>query len=353
MNKVNLIHSIPRSAGSVQFSFSRGKYLDGTIKSYYAPGHRPNMYWGGYTNPTDWPNAGTLLRVPQVVWLQARMAKARQINGTSFANTWKVYHPTEEGEAVVFFLGGDPNKPYSFDSGPFTQTQDNLYRTETDRLVALFGQVKSEIEGIRAGRTWIEVIDWNDWRTGGEVENDFNYGTDGFSILDIPPLTLDGDEVATPFFGTNFLNIYCGDILQGHNSFYDYFTQSDLVTPIPLNEYIEWQRNYPTLIAASRLHPAYSIRLYHPKSVFGHWIIEDVSLPLVAVDETGSLHARDDAFNGYPGRTSAAMDEACSLAAGDDLDMTHPGDTSSITATSLKTLIADHFGFNSDTGKDL
>ena len=62
MNKVPKSHLL---AGKL---FDRRKFLDGSAKVYYGPGQGPEVI-ANYTAPTDWNPAGSLLQMPQIVWL--------------------------------------------------------------------------------------------------------------------------------------------------------------------------------------------------------------------------------------------------------------------------------------------
>ncbi len=352
----NKKHSLLHFPSANGLLLKRSRFLDGTLKTYFAPGQRPYMVGrfnppsaDVYKKPTKWPAAGRLIRAPQVVWLEIRIGAAGSaaVMADPFVHQWLV---TAE--------------PFDFLAW---ETQPNPGRTEHLRLAPIFAAAKAAIEAIRPDRTWVEVVDWNE---------EFNVRTDHYFGVDSPFTTtwvslLDGlfEEgtstgagfITSPAFtggylGTDFFSIYCGDAFIQDRYMNDEIHPVDpqfliggsaAPTNLPANPY--WAASYPQLKAQIDKFYGYSSRLYHPPFGYHAWLQKDF-LPDPPDDESNITNATLDVWT----KTAENFDAAASIALVDKIDITHPGQSTLIVnSADVVNLVAAHFGFNPQTGKDL
>lgn len=358
-------YRLPRLAGQSGKLFRRSSFLEGRIKTYFAPGQRPYMIgtldprnnsgvWSvgtpatddDYTNPTDWPQVGNLLRPPQVVWLEIRIGAAgsESFMQDPFVHEWL--------DTAVNNLKWE--------------TQANYGRREHLRLAPIFAAVKARIEAIRPHVTFVEVADWcaetnvqtQPYDVAGSptvttwtslLDNQFEVGqSTGAGFIQAPAFS-------GSFFGVDFLSIFCGDALINGIYMNRQFGTSDPNFPIggscgatDLASNPFWAAAYGRLkIALPKFH-RYSSRLYHPPSSYRLW--EQKDIPPDPPDDDSNI------VNGALAvwlQSGPNFDQAASIAAADKIDITHPGDSTIITADYLVNLIAAHYGFDPSTGRDL
>lgn len=86
-----------------------------------------------YEPPTDWPGVGFLLRVPQVVVIILD---------------------------IYYALASDQFQPATNSSNNYVFSH-SYTRDEYFRILGVMDEVKSRIESIRAGRTFVTNVDWN------------------------------------------------------------------------------------------------------------------------------------------------------------------------------------------------
>lgn len=210
MPKPNQKHGIPRIIGGTPFSMRRSHFLDSTQKCFFGPGQPPDSgdqpgaepdgtpVTKEYQPPTDWPPAGQLLRVPQVVFLSpVDLNRLEAPSGFTMDYSYQIFQPDNIPPDWTINLSLD-----TFDiasHGPAVGPQID----EFNRLGTIFGLVKDQIESLRPGRTWVDILDW-----GGDFAANYLMD-DTTDFLLAPPLS---DSV---YFGTNFLHVYAGMPLTG------------------------------------------------------------------------------------------------------------------------------------------
>ena len=174
---INQVHGVPRLPDGTPLAPRRSHFLDTTQKCFYGPGQDPNsgdqtLYntvgefetSGSYTAPGDWPAAGTLLRVPQVVWIAKRMADIDT-------------RAAIEGGADPDFFGALSHEDY--------------------RLDLILDETTTRLADLRPGRTFVSYF--YDW-----FFNPVSVMVDTMDHMLAPPVT------EASYFGTNFLWIWAG-----------------------------------------------------------------------------------------------------------------------------------------------
>jgi hypothetical protein len=371
--KWSTIH-LPDKAG---FLPRRSKFLDGTLKAYYGPGQSPRMLgsyglilnpdesviWPDviagptsnpdtyYTNPTGWPAANRLLRMPQVVWLENKIVSM-------------FYAPTDPN--IIQWIDGDGNGQW--------ETVTHVTLAEALRLSPIFAAVKTTIESLRPGRTWVRVVDWC---IQGSVSSGPFSGLDGapsvttwvgrtdeggYSTTDVQGqggcFATGPSAAAGSYLGTDWFHVYVGDALID-NQFLDNqlgtadfnFNAGGSIEGHTLAEDPTglWTAAYNRLKAYARYAYGASVRLYHPPAGWVDWVHswDDTLGPIDSETINNGSMAIYRATAGH-------FDEAATIAAGDQVDLTHVGASTLITgAAYLVNLIADHFHFDPATGADL
>lgn len=342
---INQAHGIPRIVGRGGFPLSRGQFLDGKAKVYYGPKHRSNLF-AQYRNPGDWPEAGALLRVPRVVWLHTAHRHAVDGLGPVLTQFFVNFYtePQFPGE------GPELHPPAT---GLYHQGPDGLSQTvghtanadyaERFRLLAVFQEVKDRIESIQPGRCWVEIMDWNDPRGFDPDSAPYatpadDYFSDGFLQIAAPQAD------PGPFFGTDFLNVWAG------SGFFDAAFRTNFVPYVPTSPPDDDPligRPKSRLVAAYPDFRRHATKLYHPGQVWG--------LPDVGPDPAAALTTGYADFAELGAESNASDSGLFDTFASDmaDLGFEHPGPTTGLDADSLVKLIADHFRFDPDTGRDL
>jgi hypothetical protein len=433
---------LPRFPGKSGFPISRGKFLGGTWKTYYGPGQKPDAGEPMlYSSPTNWPKRGNLLRVPQVVWLDMQIAipgviskvtlvgiiPQQQYFNTVFSTpvlysgqfwtngTWLLTavsaspawnadatsqinsYPTSFGSWAGPITLGDGTLQWSIASG--TQVPDvkvttivNPLIAEKSRLMSMFNQVKSTVEGYRPGKTFVNVLD--PWGNPPPSQSDMYFPNHPGLYW---PMMAPSDTSVDSYFGTNYLHLYMGIPCTTERNTLDYTSSTDIAT---LNASRNATR--PLLSTASGnfygLREIYfgldkvipTIPLVLPNSpsdggaapggylalgLFPESSDPDVHVPGIFVDGWSNLPpptpadqvaswnagltnqvAIDNAWNaGYePYWLSVLRSDAVILSALDPpVEAIYAGQTTLVDAEYVIKLIASRYGFDPETGKDL
>lgn len=379
--------------GGQNFSTHRGLFLDGTWTAYFGAGQMPNIISNTYYVPTDWNKVKTLMRPPQVVWLEVRINWSQSHDFWNYSNTGPTTGLTMTPYTATFdplMAGMIGNVMINYEIDPTAtviladyiyDVQTNLAMVEKVRLNEVFADVKATIEALRPGRTWVGITNWydDDASTKGlgfnsgtiEIGTDPTWADNGSWFLEFP----DAEFPRLDYFGTDFLGVYCGNAFKtGHTSanpwslpFGSDTPESDLVASS------QWANIY-----VDRMKPNYkkfyrhSTQLFHTDVPWGHWqdfigrpgtILPDViytfselnaqPFNLIGGDIWLASGISDASSTDLDSDHGEVFDAVASIAATDHIDIAHPGGTSLITFDYLIDLIATHFGFDKDTGIDV
>lgn len=314
------------------FTLRRSDFLQGYAKTFYGPGQMPVAR---QTPVTDWPVVGSLFRVPQVCALNIHFRV--QFLGPIY--------PQE----VVFY---DINHPNSAGGMTFVVNSRNSSYYEYHRLLPEIQEAKSRIEGVRKNRTWVGVWDWV--ADGSPLWSVFGPG-----FLQFPSPNSEPGS----FFGTDFLNVWLGGAVFGQGSSLNEFSyyspppnpEGDGLIAIP----------YSRLKSTYESFRGYKSKLFHrygdwsdaytvkpsDQADFDRWNSGFYDIPANGVkyvrrDPVGaSVEAQNDEGNGE------TFDYFQSVLS--EQGVTHDGSTNSVTSDYLVKLIADHYGFDPETGEDL
>jgi len=353
---------IPRSGLISGRAFRRAPILDGTIPTYYGPGQDQTMV-REYNPPTDWARAGSLLRCPQVVWLvqaaqrDPRFSSVTQTEGylwTSFERGpgdpghypefnldpfSAFYNNPADREAGLALDGGifsdffSPGPGIPFEPMVFRRNvavfDEHVYDDPSDateaRLLGVFAEVKARIEALRPGKTWVEPFNWQ--TTNPDLDDFYGYSIPNFNYA--PAVPVDGAVGCD----TLFIGATDGAI----------FSQT---------EEAEWLLDFegrfvpPAWVESLKRLPRFAMRMHHPDPAL--W--PDLSEAPVPPDGPPLYYRAISARQACEGAGSNF-----DLQAGEEngIEMTHPGTASLLTADDLIRQIADHFGFDPDTGQPL
>lgn len=349
MDKPNQPHGLPKFPGQKGKLFSRGKFLDGTMKVYYGPDQGPDCWpgkgypndteadpssiFGGsptvgqdmpYRNPGEWPAKGSLLRMPQVVYLSSYFSMRNYFTGGAF--------------------GIAPDK----DVGKF-------YTAEYERLQGEFEAVKSTLESVRKDRTFATVLNWQNFGGDHDNENWPNLVRDGQLLGAVAP------EDQDDYLGTHFLSIHAGNYA-ADKTFFDTdvpgiilrttgFGVTDSSNPSGIDlEVSIFRRDDPYIATTTRLSDiqdkfrGYKAAVYSPTPYEG--VPYDPENPdTIAAATLGLLAKGEEIFSGK-------MFQAMASDFG-DFGVSYEGDSSAIDSGSLMSMIAEYFRFNPGTGADL
>lgn len=367
--------AFPRLSEGGKVPLSRGHFLEGKTAVYFGPG-QPMSAWPGvgsvpfdsdefdpdgdsraetldYEPPTDWPAAGTLLRVPQVAHLSFNLSMI----GDSYQGT-------------------DDPKLHGWPGDPF-----NLYNAEWDRIGPIFDDAKTIVEAVRPGRTWVQVNMLKRLYTrpsdGAHLEYaDFRRGNRFVELL-APP------SDAPAYFGADLLHVYAGhharDLppdLDGFITRFDHYFQSFDGSPgaISIMGHLtdhelasaEYARSRVQMVRAGETFRGHRTKLYRSG---------DISQPFVGPSNTQFYwydgvqyglfdpfkpHAAILVFPWFASRAFAMDDKVTEQVfdrLADDLEdegVTHDGEASDLSSgEEVARLIADHFRFDLDSGRDL
>jgi hypothetical protein len=345
---------------------SRGQFLSGDQATYFGPRQRPDSWPGlgrinyddpswsagsaesvgyratsahDYIPPEEWPAAGTLLYIPQVVHLTAYLTYKNRVY-TGFDDS-------------VHGWPGDPNV---------------LAQDEYDRLNAAFESAKATIEGLRPNRTWVEINLWQRTFTSS-LDGNTKQWDDLYEDTQVLPILAPPSE-AEPYFGLNYLHLYAGnyvfdntfvsggDTLATRNEWWhvsynppgDTFSEENLADQIAdLEAGAEFAAGIARLQAAYPNFVGYRTRLYAPDLT--EFIPNDPEDPFMWNGQPLSV---DSVTSDAIANEKIAQALLASLAGSlGDQGVTYHGDTSGLDAGSIVSLIAAHFGFDPSTGRDL
>lgn len=368
----NRPRSLPRFDAAKGKLFRRAPFLDGTHKAYYMPGQGYAADRTAYQNPTDWPKAGSLLRVPQMVWISFALPSAWYFAplgdstgagpyyGAPDWGGWNVRRaagaPEGGGGKVRWLELREDDFPIDDD---FVLTTN--YPAKMATLLAgwrdLADAVKGRVEAKRPGRTWVQVCPWH-LPSGGNA----NAWQENFLPLQAPA---DG-----AYFGVDFLHVYIGhvavdytdeDIDGGTPGDARVFDLAADVSPSPLT--------LPAYAAArARLVAARKKFAGHATWLYGYDgpTDEDWEFAILGFDtgdpsdfhethdEIWAQMKRDDSSIQYfldigPNNSTLMGRIAGGLA---DDGVSFKGSATGLDATALTAAIADYFGFDPDTGRD-
>lgn len=278
-------------------------FLKNKHELYFAKGQTPDGMkdQAGYQKPTKLNKTSSLLKVPQMVWLSAAFFSADltenptyfYYTGTQLYNsahgtpedsdpTWVGWWsdgviktaptggvgpddgdtPTPEGgvyiQVYANFLGSTvlPIIPFlvQFNLGPINaqiQTVPNLDYNESLRLLTVFQNVKTTIEKLRPGLTFVDVVDWyrgtvNGQPGSGTIDNNPNFPSTGgsFTVAFYPWMV--SPDPTEKFFGTNFMHVFAGRLVDqnGRVSQVDVIDGSAMRTPLPNKIYATYSTTY-------------------------------------------------------------------------------------------------------------
>lgn len=299
--------------------------LNGSIHCVYGPNQCPNCLNGSgylisgahsslsYLPPTDWPSAGSLLRVPQTVHL-------------SITLPWYSAASRVSSNSVI--------RAYA-----------NEYlriKTELDSLVVW-------INALRPNRTWATRVNWisvpsyeeSTVADGADTNSpNFSYGNRYLHMLPLP--------ANSNFFGTNHLTIWIGTVSWDFNNptpppdtaqriigyIYGYQVAGVWTQVHILNDTVV--SGTPGYIANCR--PCVTTN-YGKFAKFSSWLYG------MNID-----WGQGPAIQMPLWSNQALFDTASDLA---NYGYEYKGDNSLVSTTNLMPLIASHFGFDPSTGKDL
>jgi hypothetical protein len=324
----NKKHGIPRLPSGRHFSFSRNHFLSGKIHTFFGPEQKITAV-NNYSPPARWPAAGSLLRVPQVVWLTAYFPLA------PFGFT-----PTYDLD--VFDFSPPFHTPY---------TVPNHFYEEATRLLGVFGEAKDAIEGVRKNKTFVSVTPIFDLDIAGYklffVGPNTNY-------VQVQAPAADADD----FFGTDFLHICAGDVGVAVGDSYE----STISESFPYRNG-GFFFNTPSMdsflasdgwvAAAAQIAGSYDKFRRYAAMLFPH----NLDWSDWPSDIRNPPHPWSATYTPFPGlQLHTASNQlltariASELA---DVGFSMPGTSDEVTADSLVALIAEHYGFDPSTGDDL
>jgi hypothetical protein len=129
----------------------------------------------------------------------------------------------------------------------YTVSMTNPYPDLFNRFhQVVFPAVKARIEALRPGRTWVEIIDWNDDYT--DPPNDYWDESGQDTTIQYVPMVVSRMD---SFYGTNFFHINIGSIFQAGGNTWDGDTSSDA-----------YKENKEQLTQVTPLYAGFGVALY-------------------------------------------------------------------------------------------
>lgn len=347
---------LPRSHGAYPRKMIRRKpLLSGETKCFLGPGQQRwdygsqwfldqnTLYTIGYENPTDWTPENFELVNPQVVFVGFFL---------DFAFLGDIWYHVTYPDLSYFFLHSSA-------------------RDEYFRIIKLMDDVKSRIESIRFGKTYVTNCVWDSVSSFINVEQ---FGIPGVLVDDAVEnykslsKTL-GIVVPNGLYPghikTSLLNISIGsaiDLLGKHfpiperagNIFGGFsFPNAPIEFQIEsMVSHVDVFGNAPYRDSVQRMKEEYDKFPSYAAKIYGLNVWGDA--PYYPVLENAPAW-----FGGAKPSTVKLFEivnlEFCKRIASDlaDYGYSYEGDTNSMTVDSLVQTIADHFGFDPDNGKDL
>lgn len=338
---INQKHMMPRIPGIPnRFTFSRSDFLMGRVKCAFGPGQRQPLQ---YMSPTDWPAAGTRLRVPRAVWLSVYLRLGFDDVGPTFTQTWRNFYLDQRFSTVIAgFTGPNGTTPVYFGDGPYTTDTRNTDFEEHTRLLGVLQNVKDRIESLTKARTTVELIDWND----PNVAQNPDYNSDGF--LQFASLDYDLDGNVVPFFGTDFLHIWAGHGLgaNGNDRFeFDPYEPAD-----PPDSDSLYGNPTGRLMAYYDKFRGHKTLLYYPDQ---QWpapsrVPDPDNVNIGGAAEYFPYETQMPIIQGYQRDLYEFFESNMS-----DFGVKFDGGTSQLDEDGLVNAIAAHFGFDPGTGEDV
>lgn len=367
--RINRKSEVPRiTDDGRKFTFSRGKFLDSTTWSYFSPGQSFQSQRDDYEPPTDWPAAGMLLRVPQVAWLTPFFPNISSLEPSDVTSAFESNPPYMDRQHTS-------QDGYDVDEYPATaatiHTEVNnvpapLDRTFTDdvtwnvipnedylaqvRLEAAFAEAKGRIEAVRPNRTWVQINTFHEEDYSGD---DPDKVVDRYAHISSP-------NAFRHYFGTNFLHVFIGFPALGlldsdgdGNPGWDYTYVGDPDWLVPPDDPTFGDSLFRVTESFDRF-AGYAAHLYgyehdweEPPDSTTEFPDEvgDPIVPFVGSGAAALANLQLQATNGNAYLEATATELA-------DYGFQYRG-TTEPTADDIVNLIADHFGFDPDTGRDL
>ena len=199
----------------------------------------------------------------------------------------------------------------------FSSTGDLGPVDEYHRLITVFNDMVTTLRTLRPTATFGYLVDWfdNAGLFGAPDDNDLFFSENKYLHMISPPVGV------ASFFSTDYLHVFAG------NAIYDYFQFDNHGLPARNSSIIENFSDVGSPIyipSRARVTENYDSFARYSVKVFGN-----------------SEYPVNDEFI-----QASCVDMA-------DFGFSYEGGTTSLDATSLLTLIASHFGFDSETGRDL
>jgi hypothetical protein len=217
---------------------------------------------------------------------------------------------------------------------------DNPEYVEQERLMDLFGGAAERINEIRKGRTWVYAWDWS----SQDPVNPVAYpDIDGFVQCPAP------STIFESYTGTNFMNLWAGPAML-MTGFKNVFKPYEPL-PDPADDFYMRGMN-SSLIASNDRFPGRLLALRHPDVQWGTPAFD----PITYVNSRGggivSGYTDYNASQGLSYVNASDIFDYFESHYG-DYGVEHSGVTSELTEDSVVQAVADHYGFNPETGLDL
>jgi hypothetical protein len=378
--------------------------LDATPKFrvYFASGQAPNGMSDtqrGYQNPLAWSKPNSLLTVPQQVWLCVSSYFGPQYEGASIN-----INPLEYLCSKAVFTGesqpGDlfgtvtttavwadgtayieeiktynapagsniPTEVYTDSGTPGVAkykaaTAPNLTAQENTRIGNIYQQVQEQIQILRPGRTWVDVVDYTNGPLPNNVVTDPD---DSYDLNNRYPFMI-APNSNEKFFGTNFLHIYAG---------IPFINAPDNPVPNPQLTDQLYINCKAQIVGSYSKFAGYNVQLFSMDADGTQQALNTANMIPIAAPPScngGTLNDYTDGTSSSPVQVNlaTALSNAAKSAmiqnqgplittyyeavAADlsNYGYTYGGDSSKITVGYLINLIASTFKFNPQTGEDL
>lgn len=352
--------TLPRSHGIYPGKMiRRSPFLNGDTKSFLGPGQQrwdygQSWYVDQYTtevipyeNPSDWPPVGSILAMPQIAFIGLEIGfDLLEIYGFTFSS--------DGYEAVLV---------------PAT-LQEYL------RLSRVIADVKSAIESVRFGKTYVINSIWTSTRYSNETPwfqpaPDEHYQSLGKTTSIVVPDSLYPDHIKT-----NLLNVSIGAALDvkdhpaAHPLWPYRFPFKTISDTLPEGSTIEqglaWLLGYthrdgtnPYQTSIDLMREKYEEFPRYGAKIYGTHAFSVEPNSSMEVEHGLTGHELADATRDAQERVLAYYEAVnrsfCQRIAEDlsEFGYSYEGESSLLDNDSLVKVIADHFGFDPDTGRDL
>lgn len=354
MSKINQKLTMPRMHGGNANVLRRSDFLHGGKRTFFGPGQAPSSPYT-YRNPTEWMDAGRLIRMPQVVWLTA-LVNPTFYQG-QFDESTHVRKPIAIADQVQIDYGVADPVEYHYAS--------NQNLTDYQSFQAKLSSVKSQIDAIRNGRTWVHIVDWLTWagvtdsdpafqdcsEVGDPNDFDFRYLADQPSYLHLRSPLSDAEN----YLGVDFLHVYAGHWARDDGA--RQFTTVDVTPVIETDAYISDKAN---IVAQADKFRRFALRCYGYTQSWDQYPLaehgDDFAGP--GGGTFNDFIRTTNAFNSdEPVNSNGVLSDTCSDLASaltdSSADIQYAGLLDDVSADEIVQAIAEHFGFDPRTGKDL